>query len=144
MIILLSGAAGLIGGELAMRLAKAGHGVIGLVHRTHDIRANDGTLVPTRDWGGVAPRPAEVATLPCDIAAPALGLTFRNQHILSKQADLVIHCAALTAFDASPEEYHAVNVAGTAKLLAVVPHAPFLHVSTAYVCGLKNGLITEA
>ena len=59
--ILLTGAAGLIGGELAARLVAAGHDVTALVHRNREIRGNDGALVPV---AGVHA---------CDIGEPLLG-----------------------------------------------------------------------
>ena len=45
MRIFLTGAAGLIGGEVAARLLEAGHSVTALVHKNRDIRANDGSEV---------------------------------------------------------------------------------------------------
>jgi 2-alkyl-3-oxoalkanoate reductase len=143
MVILISGAAGLIGGALVARLAKQGHAIIGLVHKVHEIRGNDGALVPTRPWLGAAPGKAEVATLPCEITAPGLGVSDADHDALAGDVDLIIHCAALTAFDAPLDAYEAVNVAGTAKMLSIAPSAGFLYVSTAYVCGVKNGAIDE-
>ncbi len=59
--------------------------------------------------------------------------------------DLVVHCAASLEFDAPEEELRAVNVEGTrhALDLARATGAAFLHVSTAYDCGLANGTIAE-
>ncbi|MBE7210102.1 MAG: hypothetical protein INR65_03715 [Gluconacetobacter diazotrophicus] len=44
--ILLTGASGLLGGELAGRLLDAGHAVTALVGRTPTVTRNDGRPVP--------------------------------------------------------------------------------------------------
>lgn len=138
MILLISGAAGLIGAELAGALAERGHGVIGLVHRSRDLFRNDGRPIATGEWRGKAPAPGEVLLVSGDVTRPGLGIA---QPI---EADLIIHCAALTAFDATLDAYRAVNVDGTAHMLALAPGAGFLHVSTAYVCGERDGPVPEA
>lgn len=144
MAILVSGAAGLIGGELVARLAGAGHAVLALVHRRQEIRANSGALIAAAPWTGSVPAAGTVATVTADLSRPGLGLDAARRAALARQATLVVHCAAVTAFDAAPETYRMVNVAGTRALLALAPDRPFLHISTAYVCGLKEGAIAEA
>lgn len=143
MRILLTGAAGLIGGELTARLAANGHAVVALVHREPAIAANAGTVIVTSPWDGSGLAAGTVATLHGDITRPMLGLGESERTALARTIDLVVHCAAVTAFDAPSDRYHAVNVVGTSNALAVCPDAAFLYVSTAYVCGLRNGLIPE-
>jgi nucleoside-diphosphate-sugar epimerase len=63
-------------------------------------------------------------------------------------ADLIVHAAGVTSFeaDASGEPFR-TNVQGTEALLAAAERrrvGRFLLLSTAYVCGLKKGLIPEA
>lgn len=126
--ILITGAAGLIGGEVAARLARRGHRVSALVHRNPEVRGNDGAPV------------ALAAVLHGDVTAPGLGLgEAANGH------DLLIHCAATTRFDLDDAAYRATNVAGTANALATARSGgmAFLHVSTAYVCGTRDGPIGE-
>jgi 2-alkyl-3-oxoalkanoate reductase len=144
MRILVSGAAGLIGGELVARLAEAGHSVVALVHRNPEVRANDGALVPSQPWAGAGPPPGEVQTIRADVGESGAGLAPETQMVLASSVDMIIHCAALLAFDADAQTLDRVNVGGTANMLAAFPGVPFLHVSTAYVCGLKDGAIAEA
>jgi len=127
--ILVTGAAGLIGGEVCARLTKAGHSVHALVHRNPEVRGNDGALVPV------------AGTHKGDIQQDGLGLKPGAPGAI----DLVIHCAASIRFDLSEADYHAINVQGTqnALTLAEAHGARFLHVSTAYVCGLTEGRIAE-
>ena len=138
MHVVVTGAAGLIGGEVVRRLADAGHAVTALVHRTHHIVANDGRVVASRPWDG-PPGPGAVATLVGDVRAAGLGLA------VDPCADLIVHAAAITAFDASPEVYRAVNIDGTAHVIALAERrgTPLLMVSTAYVCGTRDGIIHE-
>ncbi|QZH76027.1 MAG: SDR family oxidoreductase [Erythrobacter sp.] len=125
--ILVTGAAGLIGGEVCARLAARGHGVTALVRRTREVRGNDGALVPG------------IKVIVGDVTLPLLGL-------VPQPCDVVIHCAAHLEFDAPEAELTAVNVEGTRNALdyARAAGARFLHVSTAYVCGDRQGTIAEA
>ena len=143
MIIVVSGAAGLIGGELVARLIDKGHGVVALIHRTPEIIANDGRLVPSTPWAGMMPQAGQVVTLGCHIDQPGLGIPTDAVALIADHSDLVLHCAALTAFEAPPADHQAINVDGTAHMLALAPRAGFLQISTAYVCGTKEGVIAE-
>ena len=138
MHILVTGATGLIGSEVVARLAAAGHAVTALVHRSERILANDGTVVPSLPWDG-PPGPGCVATLRTDITRPGLGLA------VDPRADLIIHAAAVTAFDAPQATYRAVNVEGAGRVIALAEErgTPLLYVSTAYVCGIQDGLVRE-
>lgn len=115
MDILVTGAAGLVGADLCERLRARGHRVTGLVHR----------------------RGADGDTVAGDVGVPGLGIDL--------VPDLIVHCAAITAFDAAPEAYARVNVAGTANVVAFAQKvgARLLHVSTAYVCGTRDGRVRE-
>ncbi len=142
--ILLTGATGTIGGELTARLLAAGHAVIALVRKTRDIYANDGRMLPAGDFANVMPDVGCVSKLTGDVTLRGLGLDEATIVLLGRQIDLVIHCAATTDFNASGAVYRNVNVRGVFNVLETVPRARFLHVSTAYVCGLKDGRIAEA
>ena len=150
--ILLTGAAGLLGGEIAGRLLARGHGVTAMVHRAHEIRRNDGARLPAADWNGAPPKPGELLTLTADLRREAFGWDRGDaagagcvQARVGATHELIIHCAAVTRFDAEPAVYHAVNIEGTARVLALAEAAGLgvLHVSTAYVCGTSEGVILE-
>ena len=139
MRILVTGAGGLLGRELTGHLAERGHGIIALQHRNTTLRRNDGRPVPATPWAGSLPGPGKVITLAGDVRQPSLGWTGGPPRGL----DLVVHCAAVTGFSLAAEAYEAVNVRGTAKVLASTGQTPVLHVSTAYVSGRRNGIIPE-
>ena len=134
MNIVLTGAAGLIGGEIAARLLSAGHQVTALVHTNRDIRANDGSAV----------EPHEVVT--GDVSEPLFGWDKAQFDRLTGAADLLIHCAATVRFDLADEDYARVNIGGAANAVefARAGNIPLLHVSTAYVCGTRDGQILES
>ena len=131
--ILVTGAAGLIGGEVCARLVAAGHAVTALVHRNPEVRGNDGSPV------------AVAETVSCDIRQERLGLDEATFARLAGETELVIHCAATIRFDLTDKEYAAVNTQGTANVLALAEAggAGLLQVSTAYVCGKRDGPIRE-
>ena len=131
--ILVTGAAGLLGGEVCARLTAVGHRVTGLVHRNHDIRANDGS-------------PVAIETIPGDVSQERFGWSEADYARIAEAHELLIHCAATVRFDLTEEEYEAVNVAGTRHAIALAQAGgmQLLHVSTAYVCGTRDGPIRES
>ena len=90
-----------------------------------------------------------IQVLPTDLRREALGLDPAVLASMAAELDLVVHCAAATGFNLDPATYRAVNVEGTARVLALAERAgprpvPLLHVSTAYVCGECFGPVAEA
>ena len=132
--VFVTGATGLVGGEVCARLVAAGHRVTALIHRTPEIRANDGSTV------------AVAQTLSGDVSQARFGWSKEVFDTLARDIDLVIHCAATVRFDLAEKDYEAVNVGGTrnALTLAEAGGADFLHVSTAYVCGTRDATIRES
>lgn len=74
---------------------------------------------------------------------------------LPTDLDLVVHCAGEVSFDPPIDEGFATNLGGLREVLRAVraagahrsaERAPihFVHVSTAYVAGLRSGLVAEA
>lgn len=126
--VLVTGAAGLIGGEVCARLVNRGAQVTALVRKTREVRGNDGEPVDGLE------------IVPGDVTAPMIGLDPAAHDI-----DLVIHCAASLEFDAPRDVLAAVNIEGTRNALdfANATGAGFIHVSTAYVCGTREGPIAE-
>ena len=130
---LVTGAAGLVGGEVCARLVERGHRVTALVHKTPEIRCNDGQPVAVN------------RVVAGDVSQDRLGWSQGDFAAIAEDHDLVVHCAATVRFDLAEEDYRAVNVEGTRHALALAEAggADFLHVSTAYVCGCRDGRITE-
>ena len=146
--VLVTGAAGLIGGELCGRLVARGHAVVALVHRAPDVRRNDGSAVPCAPWAGALPPAGGAVRLAGDVTRPGLGLDPAAAGVLGAGLDVVVNCAAVTGFDLAPALYRTVNVEGVAHAAAFAASAPaqlaLLHVSTAYVCGERSGPVAEA
>lgn len=141
--ILVTGVAGLIGGEVAARLVERGHAVTGLTHRGQDPRANDGTPIPSVRWGASAP--GAVTLLQGDLARERFGWDEALWRTVAASHDQILHCAAVTDFNADPALHRAVNVEGTARVLelAEANGMALVQVSTAYVCGTRDGEIGE-
>ncbi|MFC7736444.1 SDR family oxidoreductase [Roseomonas sp. GCM10028921] len=144
--ILITGASGLLGGELAGHLAARGHGVVAMTGRRPLAEAGGGAA--SRPWNGTAPGPGEILALSADLRREALGLDAARLTLLAAGLDLIIHCAAVTGFALDPATYRAVNVEGTARILSLAERSgprplPLLQVSTAYVCGERSGPVGE-
>jgi nucleoside-diphosphate-sugar epimerase len=133
--VLITGVTGAIGVEVAARL-QARYQVTGLVHSVHD---------PVRNSGKALRGP--VSLVEGDVTRPLLGLERSRHDGLRASTDLVVHCAAVTDFGRAPDVYDRVNVAGTANVLDFAGGSgaaiPLVHVSTAYVCGERDGRIRE-
>lgn len=139
--ILVTGAAGLVGAEVCARLLKAGHRVHGLVHNVRTLTANNGRTVPSSEDG----YPGTVRLLTGDVTAPRLGLAEDTWSALGEQVDLIVHSAAITDFGRPREVYQSINTTGTARVIELARQRStrLVHVSTAYVCGEQDGVITE-
>lgn len=143
MKIFLTGAAGLLGGALAEKLMNDGHQVIGLIHREVAIRGVDGQELPVHHSGGSFNDNHAVGWLRGNVSERGLGLSDAQLANVASQVDCVIHCAAMVRFEASYAELETVNVHGTRNCAEAFPNARFVHVSTAYSCGIVNGTILE-
>jgi thioester reductase-like protein len=145
MNILLTGAAGIVGAELAHRLSAQGHCVVALLrNRTKVVLNNRRALAVDRfDGRFVAGR---VLAVHGDLTQMGIGLPESVHRQLSGCIDLIVHSAAITEFGHPSDVYQNVNVGGTREVLAFAsPKAiPLVYVSTAYVCGHSEGKIPEA
>ncbi|NLG54737.1 MAG: NAD-dependent epimerase/dehydratase family protein, partial [Rhodococcus sp.] len=134
--VLVTGAGGLVGAEVVSALIAQGKRVIALVHNNHEIVRSDRTAVPQSPL---------LTTVTGDVCQPQLGLSDADAARIGEQTQSIVHLAATTAFDDSPEHYQNLNIGGSANVveLALQWDVPMVHVSTAYVCGLRSGVVTE-
>ena len=98
-----------------------------------------------REAGRSLPRPVCLAG---DVAEPGLGMCSADRRWVAAHCDRMIHNAAVVDFkggDAAGELWR-TNLEGTRHALALAGEAAmagFHYVSTAYVCGKREGLIAE-
>ena len=133
--VLLTGARGLVGGDVLRRLLRDPCGpptVIAL------LRERDG------EGDGV---PEGVEVVHGDITLPELGLSETTRRALQERVDGVLHCAATTRFNVAREDAQRINVDGTRHVLDFAAGAARLrrlgYVSTAFVAGRREGVIRE-
>jgi nucleoside-diphosphate-sugar epimerase len=141
--VFVTGAAGLLGGALIAALIEAGYSVVGLLHHEAVPRDNAGQVLSAATFEAASP-PPRLCVLHGDVSQPELGLDCAARAWLDRHVSAIIHCAALVRFDAEWDALEKVNVAGTRHVASLCPDARFIHISTAYVCGLKDGPIPEA
>jgi thioester reductase-like protein len=84
-----------------------------------------------------------------DVRLPQCGIGEEHLRWLKEHADTIVHSAASMNFHASkPDgEPYQSNVGGTSNLLAVCEQTGIRHfhqVSTAYICGLRQGRVLES
>lgn len=138
--VLITGASGAIGSELAHALTSAGDHVLALLHQNQALVRSDGRRLAPGDEG--------VDGLAGDVSQPRLGLSKRDYELVLESADVIVHSAAVTNFVRSKELYEQVNERGTRNAIDLAMSRrgtpiPLVHVSTAYVCGDRHGLVHE-
>jgi thioester reductase-like protein len=148
---LLTGATGLLGAYLLRDLTHAGVRPVVLVRSTRRESARQRVEALMVRWDREAGFPlARPVVLEGDLGREGLGLSDRDRKWIAENCDGVLHNAASLTFKAEEgrdgEPYRS-NVEGTRRLLDLCRDAGlrrFHHVSTAYVCGLRTGLIRES
>ena len=119
--VVITGASGVLGHAIATELA-ATFDVICIRHREPINRRG------IREVAG-------------DLTQPGLGLSTQDRALLNN-ADVIVHCAATTAFHNNRTRMASVNIAGTERVLdlAAATGAKLMHVSTAFVARHKPEL----
>ncbi|WP_051297405.1 NAD-dependent epimerase/dehydratase family protein [Brevibacterium album] len=110
MTVLVTGASGAVGAAVARMLAERGTPVL-----TADLPQAPSPAKHMR-WDLRLPVPEEIAALASRVTA-------------------VVHCGRMSGDWGEPEEFHAVNAAGTRRVLDAFPRARFVHLSTTAVYG---------
>jgi thioester reductase-like protein len=139
MSVLVTGFPGFIGRRLVQTLAAEGDGrpIIALVEE----RMAETARAVAADLGGI------VDVLPGDISKRRLGLDDETWSRLGDEITRVFHLAAIYDLAVPIEIAQRVNVDGTGNVLELCLHAKRLerlaYVSTAYVAGLRGGVVYE-
>ncbi|MGB0656121.1 MAG: SDR family oxidoreductase [Pirellulales bacterium] len=148
--LMLTGATGLLGRSLLRDLAAAGRRIAVLVRPGKGASAVQRIDELLLDWQEVAaadvPFPVVLAG---DITQSGLGLTHEETEWVAQNVDELIHSAASLSFQKreSDGEPYRSNVDGTANVLEFCRTTGIRrlhHVSSAYVCGLREGRILES
>jgi thioester reductase-like protein len=145
---LMTGATGLLGRYLVRDLLDAGFSLAVLVRPARLQSASDRIEAVMSHWeqlaGRVLPRPV---VLEGTLHEPGLGLSDQTRNWVARNCTAVIHSAAAMMF--RPDEHgepFRTNVHGLGNLMGFCRHTGlrrFHHVSTAYVCGLREGRVRE-
>ncbi|CAN4108084.1 unnamed protein product [Withania somnifera] len=89
----------------------------------------------------------KVFLVPGDIACDSLGISSEQKDEMCREIDIIVNSAATTRFDERYDTAIGVNVLGAMHILKFSKQCSklrmLLHISTAYVCGEKEGLILE-
>ncbi|HMH49582.1 MAG TPA: SDR family oxidoreductase [Candidatus Acidoferrum sp.] len=142
--VLVTGVTGFVGREVARELLRTGRSITVLA------RARDGVPAAARVAAAVGATTDDerVKMIEGDLAVADCGLHARDWRSLQTSVDTVIHCAGDTTF--APERlepFEAGHVGGPRRLLEGLAGGRlrrWVHVSTAYVCGQRQGLIRES
>jgi long-chain acyl-CoA synthetase len=151
--LLLTGATGFVGMEVLARvLERTDRDVIALVRAADDgaAQARVDELLTTLVAPRLRPRSGRVRALAADLEAPGLGLSPVAREWIAGSISAVVHCAASISFTLPIDEARRINVDGTREVVGLALDAQergalerFVHVSTAYVAGDRNGLVNE-
>ena len=153
--ILLTGATGFLGAQIARRLlGETDLTVIALVRAESQAAAAHRLSRAWWDWPELAAaltQGVRVEVLPGDVTLPRLGLDEAEYSRLATRITHIIHSAADLRFDGSPEEMRKTNLRGASNMLELARLAQrdhglerYAHVSTAYVAGGRTGAVNEA
>jgi len=145
----LTGATGLLGSYLMKDLLAAGQNVVAFVRksRTESARSRIETILQyfEKTQGRFLSRPIVIES---DLGKENLGIDAEWSDWIRQHIDTLLHNAASLEFlldEKTNEPYHS-NVGGTKNVLEFCREygiKKFHHVSTAYVCGLREGTVRE-
>ncbi len=153
--VLITGGTGFVGKAVLARLVdQTSYGKIYLLVRgkrgaTAEERVRD-IVKRMFPRGRVEPLLSRIVAVPGDLVEPGLGLSEEALAVLKTDCHQILHVGASTEFGSPLEEARLNNVEGTRHVLDLALKLTdegvlkrFDYVSTAYVCGRKQGLLTE-
>jgi long-chain acyl-CoA synthetase len=151
-IVLLTGATGFLGTQIARRLIQRSDCLVMTLVRAKDLASAQHRLSRVWwDWRELADAIGTQVEVICgDVALTHLGLDAATYDRLVQEVTHIIHTAGDLRVNAPIEELQRTNVEGTANVLELARAVQrdhglrrFSHVSTAYVCGGRGGNVPE-
>jgi long-chain acyl-CoA synthetase len=148
-VVFLTGATGFLGMEVLVRLLERPDTEVRALVRADDREGAEARLddVLATLWHDPAPYRERVRAVPGELTSPGLGIEDGERAALAAELHAVLHCAASISFSLPLEDARAINVDGTRRVIDLAREATglerFLHVSTAYVAGLRGGRFRE-
>ncbi|MEX2117919.1 MAG: SDR family oxidoreductase [Bacteroidota bacterium] len=155
-VVLLTGATGLIGGNLAVRILRQFHDTRLIVL----VRGRSSEEASRRFWTTIRTIDPELRKeeyvertriIRGNVDAHDLGLSPADRAVIRDSVTHIIHSAASVKFHLPLEEVRAINVCGTTHILALANDAyrhgrlrRFGYISTAYVSGTREGTVLES
>ncbi len=150
--VLLTGATGFLGTQIARRLlAETDGAIIALVRAASPEAARQRALRAWWDWPDLVKEVGgRIQVVRGDVAEPRLGLVGPTYADLVGRVTHIVHAAADLRLDGPLDELRRTNVGGTGNVLALAraiheDHglARLAHISTAYVAGRRQGPVPE-
>ena len=148
-VVFLTGATGFLGMEVLVRLLEREDTEVRALVRAPDHEAAEARLddVLAKLWHDPARYRDRLRAVPGELTQEGLGLAPADRAALTRDLDAVLHCAASISFSLPIDEARAINVDGTRRVIELAREVQglerFLHVSTAYVAGLRGGRFRE-
>lgn len=143
--ILLTGATGIFGSFVLEGALERGLRPICMM-RDADPKSATDRIATVLEFLGRSEDLEKIRIVQGDASLPAMGLDAAARTELQQEVSMFIHCAACTSFSPDmDEEILRTNVGGVKNVLSFVEEAeiPLFHVSTAYVAGMRHGVIRE-
>ena len=150
--VFLTGATGFLGMEVLARLVEKGDRDVVALVRAADSEAATERLhgVMAKLWRDPSPYYDRVRAVAGDVTSPGLGMDRAERAEIAEEVTAVMHCAASISFDLPLQDARKINVEGTREIIGFARQAKntgrldrFVHVSTAYVAGIVQGVFRE-
>lgn len=149
--VFLTGATGLIGSYLMIKLLQADFVVYAFGRKKDNLNAKERIGRILEFWNiDLLNKIKNLHIVEGDLTKKDLGLSKKRLYSLADEVDEIFHCAAVINYNLSLEEIRKVNVFGTKKILdfaiSCKEKSGFRKVnylSTAYVCGNYKGIFRE-